>query len=447
VRGKDRIHVARNFNALWLALAALLLVLLPGCSDWPDAHEARICRMLAPAINPPGASIDVLRSRKLQDGRVEIMYDALVSGPESYRRILTCEFSGSELSAVWSDGRPIGDVRLVFLKRFWLRTNEAAAADPAPYMYLGSVPEVSRSMAIALQHTLSALPLISLYALLAPAYALVYGLIGRINLAFGEFAAIGGYGALIGAALAGAGSPWLAVILICLALGLWAASMHGLAASQLVFLPLRRASGQHTLIATVGLAIALQEYLRLTQGTAMRWVGPMLNQPIGLARSEMFVVTATPISGVVTVIALVAAGVVLIAMRKTRFGRYWRACADDPFAARLMGIDFRSVLVKSLVLATALAGVAGTMSTLFYGGLGYAGGIVFGLKALIAAIVGGIGSIPGAFVGGILIGGLEALWSALFPIEYRDLAVYCALAAFLIWRPEGVLGAPGPGSR
>jgi branched-chain amino acid transport system permease protein len=61
------------------------------------------------------------------------------------------------------------------------------------------------------------------------------------------------------------------------------------------------------------------------------------------------------------------------------------------------------------------------------------------LKALIAAILGGIGSVPGAFLGGLLIGAFEALWSAMFPIDYRDIAVYSLLAVVLILRPGGIL--------
>ncbi|MBV9220469.1 MAG: branched-chain amino acid ABC transporter permease, partial [Methylobacteriaceae bacterium] len=87
-----------------------------------------------------------------------------------------------------------------------------------------------------------------------------------------------------------------------------------------------------------------------------------------------------------------------------------------------------------------LAGLSGYVMTIFYGGVGYGASTTLGLKALIAAILGGIGSVRGAFYGGIAIGGMEALWSALFPIVYRDLAIYVLLVALLIWRPGGFLG-------
>src|SRR5690606_31026630 len=157
---------------------------------------------------------------------------------------------GDRLAGVWSDGQQLGEVRLAILKRFWLQSQESASADPAPYLLLGNVPEVAPWLALALQHFLSALPLISIYAMLAPAYALVYGLMGRINLAFGEFAAIGGYGALLAFPLASGLGFWPAILVASLCLGVFTAGIHGLAASRLVFLPLRRASGQQILIAT-----------------------------------------------------------------------------------------------------------------------------------------------------------------------------------------------------
>ena len=82
--------------------------------------------------------------------------------------------------------------------------------------------------------------------------------------------------------------------------------------------------------------------------------------------------------------------------------------------------------------------------TVYYGTVGYAGGIVLGLKALLAAVAGGIGSVPGAFLGGLLLGCAEALWSALFPIEFRDLAIFTLLVVLLVVRPSGLFGFAEP---
>ena len=294
-------------------------------------------------------------------------------------------------------------------------------------------------LAYGLQQTMNALPLVAIYALLAAAYSLVYGLVGRINLAFGEFAAIGGYGAVWGVAFAASTGSFVPIV-AALTVGILAAMLHGIIAGRWVFAPLARASGQTGLVATIGLALFLQEYLRLTQGSSPHWINPVLNAPVPLGRASDFVVTVTPMALLTAGIAAMAASALLTLMKFSRFGREWRAYADDPKAAMLFGVDPRAIFAKTFALACAIAGLSGCIMTLYYGAFGYGGSTALGLKALIAAILGGIGSIPGAFLGGLAIGIFEAVWQSFFHGEYRDLAVYLVLVAMLIFRPGGFLG-------
>jgi branched-chain amino acid transport system permease protein len=69
-------------------------------------------------------------------------------------------------------------------------------------------------------------------------------------------------------------------------------------------------------------------------------------------------------------------------------------------------------------------------------------GFVAGIKAFTAAVLGGIGSLPGAMLGGLLIGIIEAMWSAYFTTEYKDVAAFGILVLVLIFRPTGLLGRP-----
>ena len=142
----------------------------------------------------------------------------------------------------------------------------------------------------------------------------------------------------------------------------------------------------------------------------------------------------------VAAIAAAAAAALVVAMRRLRFGRLWRAAADDPIAAAMFGIDPRAMLVRTMVLAALLSGIGGVLTTLYYGGVGYSGGLIVGLKALIAAIIGGIGSISGALTGALLVGIAEAVWSGLFPIEYRDPALFVGLVIVLWLKPSGLYG-------
>jgi branched-chain amino acid transport system permease protein len=433
-----------------LVTAAALVCVLAGCAASIDAGHARLCRSVIPALNPPDAAIDIQRTVPLGSrDALRVDYRARTPAGVSLDRFVECRFAAvgvperDTLVSVATEAGPMGELRLQLLKRFWLE-KEGAAADPAPIANAEQVPAVPRAVAIGLQHLLFALPSIAIYALLAAAYSLVYGLVGRLNLAFGELAAVGGYAAFLGLAMVAPALGDAPAMGFALLLTLASALAYGVAIARFVFAPLMRLTGQQVLIGTIALAIVLQEYLRLAQGAKLLWVRPLLNTPYAVARADDYVVTLTPAALAAAALCLCAALALLGLMQMSRFGRAWRACADDPLAAALFGIDHRAVLLRTFALASALAGLAGYVITVYYGALGYAGGITLGLKALIAAIVGGIGSVPGALLGGILLGSTESLWSALLPIELRDLAVFCLLVVLLVVRPSGLFGLRDP---
>ena len=107
----------------------------------------------------------------------------------------------------------------------------------------------------------------------------------------------------------------------------------------------------------------------------------------------------------------------------------------------MLGVSPVAAIARAFALAGALAGLAGAIMTAAYGAVGYGLSATLTLKALAAAVVGGIGSLPGAFLGGLVIGAVEAGWSAVFPIDDRDIAVYALLVVFIALRPTGLLGA------
>ena len=159
-------------------------------------------------------------------------------------------------------------------------------------------------------------------------------------------------------------------------------------------------------------------------------MSPQLNQPFALARGGDFVTVATPMAFVSSAVALAAGLGLVVLFRYSRTGREWRAYADDPLAAEMMGVSPTAITARAFALAGALAGLAGATMTAAFGAVGYGLSATLTLKALAAAIVGGIGSLPGAFLGGLIVGAAETGWSALFPIDYRDIAVYALLTIF-----------------
>jgi branched-chain amino acid transport system permease protein len=127
---------------------------------------------------------------------------------------------------------------------------------------------------------------------------------------------------------------------------------------------------------------------------------------------------------------------------RTTLGRAQRACEQDQRMAALLGVNIDRTISITFVIGASLAAVAGLMVTLYYGIIDFYLGFVAGIKAFTAAVLGGIGSLPGAMLGGILIGLIEAFWSAYFSVEYKDVAAFGVLVLVLIFRPSGLLGRP-----
>jgi branched-chain amino acid transport system permease protein len=421
--------------------------MLAGCSPVLETDQARLCRMALPALLPQEARIAIAAQAPDVDGRgLSVVFTARTPGEEPKNHFAACRFrdpgrprESRDLTSLTLDGQPVSETRLFLLIRYWLATPEGRAADPAPLGDLSAIPAVRRPIAYGLQMALDGLPLASIYALLAAAYSLIYALIGRINFAFGEIAAAGGYAAAI-AALAMFGWPPAPLLATAFVLAAAVASAWGFASARVVFIPLRQARGQQVLVATVGLALFLRELLRLAQGDRSSWMSPQLNQPFALARSGDFVAVATPMAFVVSAITLVAGLGLIVIFRYSRLGRELRAYADDPLAAGMMGISPAAITARAFALSGALAGLAGASMTAAFGAVGYGLSATLTLKALTAAIIGGIGSLPGAFLGGLIVGAAETGWSALFPIDYRDIAVYALLTIFIALRPSGLLG-------
>jgi branched-chain amino acid transport system permease protein len=154
--------------------------------------------------------------------------------------------------------------------------------------------------------------------------------------------------------------------------------------------------------------------------------------PVTIALKQLIIIALTV--GLLFVFWLV--------VQKTALGRAQRACEQDRRMAALLGVDVDRTISLTFVMGAALAAVAGAMYLMFYGVVNFSDGFQPGIKAFTAAVLGGIGSLPGAVVGGLLIGIIEALWSAYFSIDYKDVAVFSLLAVVLIFLPQGILGRP-----
>jgi branched-chain amino acid transport system permease protein len=299
-------------------------------------------------------------------------------------------------------------------------------------------------MGYFLQQLINGLTLGAIYGLIAIGYTMVYGIIGMINFAHGEIFMIGSFIALISfLLLAQMGlSSALAAVLIVLVVSMAFTSFYGWAVERVAYRPLRDSYKLAPLISAIGMSIFLQNYVQLFQGARSKPLQPILQGGIALWQTDGFQVQVSYLQIVIVILTVALMAGFTYVIRETPLGRSQRACEQDRTMALLLGVNVDRTISTTFVMGAALAAVAGLMFTLYYGVIDFFIGFLAGVKAFTAAVLGGIGSLPGAMLGGLLIGLIEAFWSAYFTIEYKDVAVFGVLVLVLIFRPTGLLGRP-----
>jgi len=293
------------------------------------------------------------------------------------------------------------------------------------------------------QQLINGLTLGSIYGLIAIGYTMVYGIIGMINFAHGEIYMIGAFCAIIAYIVLGPAFGSIAVLLIVVLLvSMLFTVAYGWTLERVAYRPLRGSFRLAPLISAIGMSIALQNYVQISQGARIKPIQPVIQGSYQLMERDGFAVQVSNIQILIwlVTVALMLAFALLIA--RTSLGRAQRACEQDRKMAALLGVNVDRTISFTFVIGAALAAVAGTMHVLYYGVIDFYIGFLAGLKAFTAAVLGGIGSLPGAMLGGLLIGLIEAFWSAYFSIEYKDIASFGVLVLVLIFRPSGLLGHP-----
>lgn len=299
-------------------------------------------------------------------------------------------------------------------------------------------------MAYFTQQLINGLTLGMIYGLIAIGYTMVYGIIGMINFAHGEIFMIGAFVSIITFLVLGLmGLSWVPLaILIVLVVTMVLTSVYGWTLERLAYRPLRNSPRLAALITAIGMSIFLQNYVQLLQGARVKPLQPVISGGFQFATESGFVITLSylQIFVILLTVGLMIAFTLLI--NKTALGRAQRACEQDLGMASLIGINVDRTISLTFVMGATLASVAGLMFLLNYGVIDFYIGFLAGIKAFTAAVLGGIGSLPGAMLGGLLIGLIEAFWSAYFTVEYKDVAAFTILVLVLIFRPTGLLGKP-----
>jgi branched-chain amino acid transport system permease protein len=296
-----------------------------------------------------------------------------------------------------------------------------------------------------IQLTIDALTLGSVYALIALGYTLVYGVLKLLNFAHGDVFMVGsfiGFGAL--QVLGGSANPvvpvWLLLVLVTFA-AMAGCALLGVAIERFAYRPLRDAPRIAPLISALGVSFFLANSMQLLFGATQRNYNTfdLSNGALYLKGLDIGNVRV-PLLRIITILSAFALMIVLwFLVNRTRTGKAMRATSFDREAAAMMGINIDRVIVFTFVLGSALAGAAGVLFALRVP-TQVSIGFVAGLKGFTAAVIGGIGSIPGAMAGGLILGFAEAYSQGYISTKWSDLIVFSILIAFMIFRPQGLLG-------
>ena len=267
-----------------------------------------------------------------------------------------------------------------------------------------------------------------LYAMFAAGLSLIFGIMRLVNIAHGDLIVLAAYLALVVTQTLGLNPLWsLAIVVPAMALLGYA----------LQWFVLNRTLGDDLLpplLVTFGLSVIIQNGLqelfsadpqKLQAGTIeIASVQLVEGIWIGLLPLIQFALAVAIIGGLQAI------------FYRTALGRAFRATADNPAVAQLMGLDNRHVFALAMALSLAVVAVAGVLLAVranFDPTIGPAR-LIFGFEAVI---IGGLGSLWGTLIGGVVLGVAQAVGAHLDP-GWQILAGHLVFLGLLAVRPQGL---------
>jgi branched-chain amino acid transport system permease protein len=283
----------------------------------------------------------------------------------------------------------------------------------------------------------------AIWALVALGYTLVYGIIELINFAHGDLFMIGSFVAVgiwtsVGLTLTTGPLGLVAGLVLTLLVAMVACGSLNVMIERVAYRPLRNAPKLAPLITAVGFSFILQNVGILWRGGSQEGVEDLIH-----AQTELVKVFGISISRAdVLAIGVTAPLVILLVtfIARSRLGKAMRATAQDPEAARLMGINVDTTISLTFLLGGLLAGAAGLVYALYETSIWFFQGFTAGLIAFTAAVMGGIGNLRGAVLGGLIIGCIQQISDNRLEAKWTPVIVFAYLILIMTFRPQGLFG-------
>lgn len=280
-----------------------------------------------------------------------------------------------------------------------------------------------------IQYAVTGITIGSIYAMVAIGFNTIYNVTEAINFAQGEFVMLGGL--LMVFFRVGLQIPTVLAIPLTVVV----VTVVGMLLNQLAIKPIRQPSVLSIVIATIGASFFIR-------GIAMMiWGKTPFDLPPFSGRNPIpFLGAVIQPQGLWVMGCLVVVVIVLtIFFDRTIMGKALRACAVNPNASSLVGINVRFMVLISFALSAAIGALGGIVITPI-SLMEYDRGAMLAVKGFSACVLGGIGNFPGAVTGGLLIGLIESFGAGLISSGYKDVFALLVLLAVLFVRPNGLFG-------
>ncbi len=283
---------------------------------------------------------------------------------------------------------------------------------------------------ILIQQIVYGLVIGSSYVLMAAGFSLIWGIMGVLNLAHGEFYMLGAYIAYYVSSLLGFNPIMSAIVAMA------AMFFFGIAFERALLSPLygRKGWEMSTVLITVGASILIQNLALVIFGEKYKGL-PMYFE----GELEIWKIVLSYDRLVVFLVGIFLIALLWYLLKYTRVGMAMRAVSQNQEGAYLTGINVHKIFYLAFGLSAAFAAAGGALLAPIYFVYPTVGAGPL-LMAFAIVIFGGFGSVKGAIVAGFLLGVFESLVVLMVSSAWKDVFIFVLVIIVLTVRPRGLFG-------
>lgn len=286
-------------------------------------------------------------------------------------------------------------------------------------------------MSVVIQLAINAIIAGAIYALVASSFSLVYNIVKFMDFSLGSIFVAAAFSAYAFSEIIGLN------FFVSLALSLALIALIASITNSIVYKRLRKRKSDNftLLLASFAVFLIINGIILLIFGAEVRTFSLSFNKTY-----EIYGAIITKMQLILIFASLLLFLLLQFFVKYTNTGKSMRAVADNKEIASTLGINVEKTIMLTFVISYVLAGIAGILVALEQS-IEQSSGLSVILKSIIASIVGGIGNVAAALLGGFLVGFVESIGTFFLSSMYKDAITFLLLILFLLFKPNGLLGA------